>query len=245
MKDTIQAAVELRGVTKSFALDWRGPRVVAVRELSLAVAAGTLCAVIGPNGSGKSTTLKLVAGLLSPDRGSCLVNGSAATDGVGTGRVAYLPEETIQPEVGTALGWLTRLGEIGGLAGEAALAGARRSLGEVGLAHLADRPCTALSKGQRQRLGLAQALLREAALIVLDEPMSGLDPRAQAELLAILRRLRGQGRTVVLTAHFLPQLETVGDQFIVLDEGRVLFCGGRPELAARGGLEQIFVSSGS
>lgn len=238
---TSETAVAWRQVAKSYVLDWRGTRVAALCDLTLEVRAGAICALVGPNGSGKSTTLKLAAGLLRADRGECCVAGLAPTEAVQAGLVAYLPEETAMPEFDTTTSWLERLAEIGGLSAAAAKTAAQHALAEVRLEALADRPCGALSKGQRQRLGLAQAILREAAVLLLDEPMTGLDPRAQNELIAALQRLRAGGRTIVLSAHFLPQLAVLCDQFAVLDRGRVIFTGDQAAVADLGGLEALYL----
>lgn len=229
------------GVEKSYALNWQGRRVVALRDFTLRLQPGSFCALVGANGSGKTTALKLAAGLLRPDRGECWVDGLTPTAAAQAGRVAYLPEVAGTPAFDSVREWLVRLAEIGGLTQEQATEAARVALIEVGLETLADRPCRALSKGQRQRLGLAQATLRAARLLLLDEPGSGLDPRALADLAETLRRQRQSGRAVLLTAHASSPLVELCDQIVLLAEGRVLFSGDRAAVDARGGIETLYL----
>lgn len=232
-------ALRLERLVKDFALDWRGRTARALDGVTLAVARGTVCALVGANGSGKSTTLKLCAGLLRATRGRCEVVGLPPVEAVRAGRVAYLPEETLLPDFDSAGEFLRRLTAIAGLPPDAADAAIESALARTGLAAVASQRLSTLSKGQRQRLGLAQALLRAPEILLLDEPASGLDPRAQRELRALIAGQRAEGRTVVLSAHFLPHLDELCDQFVVLDRGRVIFDGDRAVVAARGGLERI------
>ncbi|WP_415907515.1 ABC transporter ATP-binding protein [Oleiharenicola sp. Vm1] len=233
-------AVWLERLVKDYASDWRGGRVRALDGVTLAVARGSVCALVGANGSGKSTALKLCAGLVRPTAGGCRVAGLTPAEAARCGRVAYLPEETLLPDFDSARGFLRRLAAIGGIDGAAAGAAVETALAQTGLAALADRPLATFSKGQRQRVGLAQALLRGPDILLLDEPASGLDPHAQAALQALIVRQRALGRTVVLTAHFLTPLEEFCDQFVLLHGGRVIFEGSRAAVTARGGLERIY-----
>jgi ABC-2 type transport system ATP-binding protein len=238
-------AVRLGRVTKDYVLDWRGRTVRALDDVSFAVRGGTVCALVGANGSGKSTTLKLCAGLVQPSRGVCEIAGRTPDDAVRSGRVAYLPEETLLPDFDGARDFLERLAAIGGLFAKEGAAAVEAALAQAGLTEIAAQPLRVLSKGQRQRVALAQALLRQPELVLLDEPASGLDPRAQAGLRELIAAQRTAGRTVVFSAHFLPHLEELCDQLVVLEHGRVLFDGDRGTVAARGGVERIFLETAS
>lgn len=238
-------AVQLERLVKEYALDWRGRMARALDGVTFAVARGTVCALIGANGSGKSTTLKLCAGLLRATGGRCEVAGLTPVEAVRAGRVAYLPEETLLPDFDSAREFLRRLTAIADLAPDVAGKAVEDALARTGLGAVASRRLTTLSKGQRQRLGLAQALLRSPEILLLDEPVSGLDPRAQRELHALIAGQRADGRTVLLSGHFLPHLEELCDQFVVLDRGRVIFDGDRTAMAARGGLERIHLEEAS
>ncbi|MBI2514529.1 MAG: ABC transporter ATP-binding protein [Opitutae bacterium] len=236
-------ALRLERVVKDFALDWRGRTARALDDVTLSVARGAICALVGANGSGKSTLLKLCAGLVAATRGRCEIAGLAPRAAVRRGLVAYLPEETLLPDFGSAREFLRRLALVGGLESRAADAAVEDALAQTDLVDIAMRPLASLSKGQRQRVGLAQALLRSPGLLLLDEPASGLDPRAQAALRALLATQRAAGRTVVLSAHFLPHCEELCDQFVLFDRGRVLFDGDGEVVVARGGLEQIYLDA--
>lgn len=232
-------ALRLERLVKDYALDWRGRTARALDGITFTVARGTLCALVGANGSGKSTTLKLCAGLLRATGGRCEIAGVSPVEAVRAGRVAYLPEETLLPDFDSAREFLRRLAAIADLRPAAADAAIESTLAQTGLATVASQRLTTLSKGQRQRLGLAQALLRAPEVLLLDEPASGLDPRALMELRALLATQRAEGRAVVLSAHFLPHLDELCDQFVVFSCGRVIFDGDRSAVAARGGLERI------
>lgn len=236
-------AVCLERVVKDYVPDWRGRKVRGLDGVSFTVARGSLCALVGANGSGKSTTLKLAAGLLRADAGRCAVLGESPAAAVRAGRVAYLPEETLLPQFDTAERFLGRLAQIGGVARAEQAEAVAAVLAQTGLRELAARPLASFSKGQRQRFGLAQALLRAPQVLLLDEPASGLDPRALAEMGELLREQRAAGRTVVLTSHFLTQVEGLCDCFIVLDRGRVLFDGDRDAVLAGGGLSRLYLEA--
>lgn len=224
-------AVSFAAVAKDYVVDWRGTRHGALRGVSFAVRRGTVCALVGPNGSGKSTTLKLGAGLTRPTSGTCQVRG----------RIGYLPEAPRLPEDWTARRLLLELAALAGGAADARRNAVARALAQTDLAEVAERRVGALSKGLRQRLGLAQALLGEPDVLLLDEPAAGLDPRAGAQLAAVIRAQRAAGRTVVLSSHFLPQVAELADQVVLLERGAVLFVGERADVAARGGLERLYL----
>lgn len=232
-------AVRIERLTKRYAADWRGRTAVALDSVTLAVAPGTICALVGANGSGKSTLLKICGGLVRATSGACVIDGRTPAAAALAGDVAYLPEETIWPDFVAASEFLERLATIGGLNRRDAADAAARALARVGLAALAGREAAQLSKGQRQRLSLAQALLRDSTVLLLDEPTSGLDVRSQAEVRAILVAQRQAGRTVVLSSHDSSHWEELCDQFVVLERGRVVFDGDRAAVATRGGLERI------
>lgn len=224
-------AVAFAAVAKDYVVDWRGARHAALRGVSFTVRRGTVCALVGPNGSGKSTTLKLAAGLTCPTAGTCTVRG----------RIGYLPESPGLPGYLTARALLAELAALDGGAAVVRRETVARAMAQAGLADAADRRVGELSQGMRQRLGLAQALLGEPAVLLLDEPAAGLDPRAAAQLAAVIAAQRAAGRTVVLSSHFLPQVAELADQVVLLERGAALFVGTRADVAARGGLERIYL----
>ncbi len=236
-------AVEFASVTKEFRSDWWQTPVRALAALNLQVPVGQIFGLIGPNGSGKSTALKLIAGLLRPTAGSCRVCGHAAGSTEARPRIGFLPEAPQFPRFLTARESLHYCGGLSGLRGASLALRTDDVLAWVGLTSAADREAGTYSKGMAQRLGLAQAILHDPAVVLLDEPASGLDPVGVRDLTRLLFRLEQTGKTVVLTSHFLVQLEDVCDRVALLHEGRLLREGALAELAGASGgrLEQFYL----
>lgn len=195
-----------------------GP-IVALHGVSLALEEGERVALIGHNGAGKTTLMKLLLGLITPDTGSVRVRGG---DPVHTRpSVGFLPESvafTPSQTGAEAIAFFARLKRVPPRDGLAAL-------DRVGLGPAADRRISGYSKGMRQRLGLAQALLGDPGFLVLDEPTTGLDPAVRRDVYAIVDELARRGVTVLLSSHALSELEERADRVIVLDRGRILASG--------------------
>lgn len=219
-------AIELANVTKRFG------EVEAVRGVSLAVASGRSFGLIGHNGAGKSTLFRMMLGLIAPDAGELRLLGESAS-GAGFRRVrqqiGYLPEHVALYD---------NLSGLETLQFYAHLKGAERSdcdaaLARVGLAHAATRKVRGYSKGMRQRLGFAQALLGKPRLLFLDEPTNGLDPQAIHDFYRIVAELKAEGTTVVLTSHILAEIEQRVDEVAILRNGRIVAQGSVAELRER------------
>ena len=215
-------AVELSGFSKSYRTGWTGGRFNAVRGLTLQLAPGQVLGLLGPNGSGKSTTLKALAGLIAPTAGECRIFGHRAGSNAARALTGYLPES---PQFSPHLTGREFLEYCAGLSSIAAVVAARR-VEEVlqwsGLGAAAGQRLATDSKGMRQRIGLAQAVLHEPQVVLLDEPASGLDPEGRLALSRLMRDLAGQGRTVVFSSHLLAQAEEVCDHLALLGHGRLL-----------------------
>ena len=200
-----------------------------VEELSFEVAAGEIFGLLGPNGAGKTTTIRLLLDLIRPTSGRLEVFGLAPRESARTRRrIGYLPGDLRLYDRLTGrelLGYFARLRALPGL-GEAHELADRLEL-EL------DRPVKALSKGNRQKLGLVQALMHDPELLVLDEPTSGLDPLVQQTVYEILDDRRGRGRTVLLSSHVLPEVQRVADRVALLREGRLALVEGVESLRAR------------
>lgn len=192
--------------------------VTAVDRLSFQIEEGETFALIGPNGAGKTTTLKILLGLTRPDRGSVLLGrpGLPPHDVRARHNLGYVPQRVEFPPARTVREVLAFFGEIRGLPSAAA----DRALERVGLTHVAARKASELSGGYTQRLALAQALLGDPALLVLDEPTASLDPEATWEFRTLLGQLQGEGKTVVLSSHLLSEVERVADRVLILVDGR-------------------------
>jgi ABC-2 type transport system ATP-binding protein len=232
-------AIRAESLVKNYQTDWKGRRRRALAGVSFGVKRGCVCGLIGPNGSGKSTTLKILAGLLRLDAGRCEIEGQSVAQAIHRGLVGYLPESLGLPDYLTGEEFLRDFAQLAGLPGiEEKIASA---LALVGLVAEGKRHVGEYSKGMRQRLGLAQAVLGDQAVVLLDEPASGLDPRAAAQLGVAIRHLRTQGRTVLLSSHFLPQAEEWCDQLVLLDRGRIVFNGTCAEVLVSGGLQNLYL----
>ncbi len=219
--------IELDAVHKRFG------GIHAVRDVSLAVPRGEVVGILGPNGAGKSTTIRMITGLLPPSSGAIAVDGLDTLDHSRSvrARIGYLPESNpLHPEmpVRDYLRFRARLFAIPARRRRDAI---DRALRRCWLADVAARPIGHLSKGYRQRVGLAAALLHDPPLLILDEPTSGLDPSQIAETRRLIRELAGD-RTMLLVSHILPEVERSCDRIVVFARGRIR-ADGPPETLLR------------
>jgi ABC-2 type transport system ATP-binding protein len=205
----------------------------AIRDVSFSIPQGQVAAFLGPNGAGKSTTLKILTGYLAPSAGQARVAGVD----VNTGRIAaaerlgYLPENgPLYPDM-TPLGLLKFFGRARGLAGARLKDRIHAVVARCALEAVIERPIYKLSKGYRQRLGMAQVLLHEPDVLIMDEPTSGLDPNQIRQVRQTIREL-GRDKTILLSTHILQEVEAVADRVIFINRGRVVFDGTPPEMQA-------------
>lgn len=207
--------IVVTGVCRSFG------HVQAVRDVSLEARAGAVTGLVGPNGSGKTTLMLMLASLLAPDAGSIRIGGvdPLAEPAAARALLGWMPDALGAWPTLTARETLVMTGRLYGLDAAAAQAGAARLLDEVGLGMLSDAPARVLSRGQKQRLGLARALVHDPRVLLLDEPASGLDPQARIDLRVLLRRLAAEGRTILISSHILSELEEVVDEAVFLVDG--------------------------
>ncbi|CAG7650257.1 ABC transporter ATP-binding protein [Actinacidiphila bryophytorum] len=201
-------------------------RAVAVGDLNLSVEAGQVYGFLGPNGSGKTTTMRMLLGLIRPTSGRAWLNGRALPDPAGLAHVgAMIEEPAFHP-------WMTgrRSLEVLALYGPPfrRADAVAEALGKVGLTSAADRKVKTYSQGMRQRLGLALALMRAPSVVLLDEPMNGMDPAAIREFRATVRCVADSGTTVFLSSHQLTEVEQICDRVAVMTSGRVI-AEGRPD----------------
>lgn len=228
-------AIEIRVLVKDFAVGLRGLRLRAVDHVSLAVRPGEVFGLLGPNGSGKSTTIKLLLGLLEPTAGECAIFGVPSGRVEARRDVGYLPEAPNFYRFLTGRELVTFYGRMCGLAGAALREGVDEVIALVGLAGAADRRVGTYSKGMLQRIGLAQALVHDPRLLILDEPTAGVDPVGSAEMAELILALKARGKTVLITSHLLGQIEDLCDRVAILDRGRLVAEGRVADLAGAQG----------
>lgn len=227
-------AIETQRLTKIYR-QRRGPMAVrAVDELSLTVTQGEVVGLLGPNGAGKTTTLGIITGLLRPTAGNGTVLGWPLGDWRARARMGYLPEGVSLHRYYTARDLLTYCGRLYGLAGSQLESRTAWALARVGLTELAGKRVGALSQGQIQRLGWAQAILNQPALLVLDEPTTSLDPLGRKDMRDLVLELRASGATVLISSHMLAEVESVCDHAIIMRQGKVLASGALESILQRG-----------
>lgn len=227
-------AVEIQGVSQRYG------SMTVLHDLNLNLGEGEVLGLFGHNGAGKTTSMKLILGLLAPSEGQVKVLGRAPNDPQVRRQLGYLPENvTFYPQLSgrETLRYFARLKG-------AALSQVDELLEQVGLAHAADRRVKTYSKGMRQRLGLAQALLGEPRLLLLDEPTVGLDPIATQDLYLLIDRLRQRGTSIILCSHVLPGVEAHINRAAILAKGRLQAVGSLSQLRAEAGLPVRIRASG-
>src|SRR2546421_5320148 len=227
------AAVSTKGLTKKYLDVWNKAEITAVDNLTLDVEEGEIFGFLGRNGAGKTTTIKMLLGLIFPTEGTATVLGKPLGDIEAKAHVSYLPEEAYFYENMTGwdiLDFYARLFRIGEPERSKRV---QRALEDVYLQKDAwRRPLRGYSKGMRQRIGIAQALINDPKLLFLDEPTSGLDPIAHAELRDIIVNVGRQGKTVFLSSHQLPDVELVCSRIAIIHKGKLLAMGKINELTA-------------
>ena len=223
-------ALRIRGLAKSFVHP-------AVDGLDLCVPAGEFYTLLGPNGAGKTTTMRMVAGLLAPDRGSISIFGvDALADPIGAKRImAWVSDEPMLYDQLTPMEYLDFVAGLWGVDAKLAEARARDLLSWLGLAPHADERCAQFSKGMRQKLALAGALVHEPRLIILDEPFTGLDAGSSRVVKDVLRERVRAGCSVIMTTHILEVAERMADRIGVMSKGRLIADGRLDELRVRAG----------
>jgi ABC-2 type transport system ATP-binding protein len=215
-------AISIQNLTKVFPIPFRREKVVAVNDLSLVVEPGQVYGLLGPNGSGKSTTMKVVLGLVTPTSGSTEIFGCDSTRVESREQVGFLPENPYFYKFLTGVETLEFYGKLCGLRGAKLRERAKELLSLVRLESAADRRIGGYSKGMLQRIGLAQALIQEPRLLVLDEPTAGVDPAGSREIRDLILDFKARGITVLLCSHLLEQVQEICDRVGILHEGRLI-----------------------
>lgn len=237
------AAVSLKNITRIFPVPLRRERLVAVRDLSLEVREGEVYGLLGPNGCGKSTTLKMILGLVTPTSGTVEVFGRDSGAFASRNEIGFLPENPYFYKFLTGEETLRFYGKLCGLRGAALKGRIDELLALVGLEDARNRRVGSYSKGMLQRIGLAQAIVQDPRLVILDEPTAGVDPAGSRQIRDLILGLKQRGMTVLLTSHLLEQVQEVCDRVGIMARGRLLREGNLDDLVAVDNQTQFVVEN--
>lgn len=222
--------VSVKGLTKIFKDFWGRPKAKAVNDVYFEVRRGEVFGLLGPNGSGKSTTIKLLLGLLYPTKGHIQVFGHSPRHVATKSRIGYLPEESYLYKYLDSAETLNFFGNLFNLNKLERKQRIEQLIEMVGLKNAASRQVGEFSKGMQRRIGLAQALINDPDLVILDEPTSGMDPIGCREIKDLIKALAKRGKTVILSSHLLSDVEDVCDRVVIYYGGRVQALGALQEL---------------
>ncbi len=228
--------IEARGLTQRYG------EFVALSDVSFSIPAGQIVAFLGPNGAGKTTTMKILTGFLAPTEGSASIAGfDVATHRLQAAeRLGYLPENGPLYHDMTPLGLLRFFGEVRGMETGRLTQRIEAVTQLCAIGPVLEKPIYKLSKGYRQRCGMAQALLHEPDVLIMDEPTSGLDPNQIRDVRRTIREL-GKARTILLSTHILQEVEAVADRVLFIHAGKLVFDGTPKEMRAKGAsLDEVY-----
>lgn len=236
---TAEIVVETRNLTKDYRDFWGRQKVRALKGLDIEIRRGEIFGLLGPNGSGKSTTIKLLLGLLFPTSGEALVFNKKASDVNKNERIGYLPEESYLYKFLNAEETLDFYGRLFNMSAKERRNRVQKLIEDVGLGWAKRRQLKEYSKGMTRRIGLAQALINDPELIVLDEPTTGLDPIGTRDMKDLILRLRDEGKTVLLCSHLLADVQDVCDRIAILYQGELKELGRVNDLLAVQDVTQV------
>lgn len=229
-RTTTEAVISVRGLTKVFKDFWGRPKARAVDNANFEVRRGEIFGLLGPNGSGKSTTIKMLLGLLYPTKGHIEIFGHSPRHVKTKARIGYLPEESYLYKYLDSRETLDFFGNLFQLAPGERDKRTEQLLEMVGLNQVRSRTVGEFSKGMQRRIGLAQALINDPDLVILDEPTAGLDPLGCREVKDVILALKNRGKTVILSSHLLSDVEDVCDRVVIYYGGKIQADGTLKEL---------------
>ena len=225
-----ETVLAVRNIEKTFRIGFMRKRVEAVRGVSFEVKKGEIFGVLGPNGAGKTTTIKMLLGLIFPTKGELSIFGSSKPSPDVMRRIGYLPENPYVYQYLKPHEFLDLCARLCGIPASERKKKADEILERVGLTHAIDRPIGRFSKGMTQRIGLAQALLHDPEVLILDEPMSGLDPIGRKQVRDLIVEEGKRGKTILFTSHILSDVEMLCDRVTIIHRGQVTAYGALTDL---------------
>lgn len=234
-----QPVVQILDLRKVFRVGFWGRRVTAVDGLSLNIHRGEVFGFLGPNGAGKTTTIKMLMGLIYPTSGRISIFGHPVGAQKAKAKLGFLPESPYFYDYLTSREFLNFYGHLFGLWGARLDKRVDELLDLVGMTHARDLQLRKFSKGMLQRVGIAQALINDPELVVLDEPMSGLDPIGRKEVRDLIFRLKESGKTVMFSSHILHDAELLCDRVAMILKGKLVACGQVSELMEQGTTQEV------
>ena len=233
MVGAVELAIEVRDLRKTYRTPFRRKKVEALRGVSFQVERGHIFGFVGPNGAGKTTTIRMLMGLIRPSGGAATLLGKQIPSRVARARVGFLPESPYFYDYLTIDELLDLTGRLFGVPGALRTRRAGELIERVGLGRARGQLLKKYSKGMLQRAGLAQALMNDPELVVLDEPMSGLDPIGRKEVRDLILELRDRGKTVFFSSHILTDIEAVADRVAIVARGQLQEQGTPGELVRK------------
>lgn len=239
MKAATESILKAEGLSKIFKVGFCGRSVTAVQRLDLEVHKGEVFGFLGPNGAGKTTTIKMLMGLIYPSSGQAWIFGRPIGNKTAKARLGFLPESPYFYDYLTSLEFLRFYGHLFGLRGAALERRIDELLELVGMTHARHLQLRKFSKGMLQRVGIAQALINDPELVVLDEPMSGLDPIGRKEIRDLILCLKEAGKTIFFSSHILHDAELLCDRVAIILKGRLVACGRVSELVDEGATHSV------
>lgn len=226
-------AISVQGLTKDFRVGLAGHKLRAVDNLNLEIPRGQVYGLLGPNGCGKSTTLKIILGLVAPTAGKISILGFPSATREARSRTGFLPEAPYFHKFLTGRELVNYYARLSGVEEAKLKSAVDAALELTAMTEAGNRTIGTYSKGMLQRIGLAQAIVHEPELVILDEPTAGVDPVGAAAIGKMILEMRAQGRTIVLCSHLLGQVEQVCDRVAIMDKGRLVLEGRVDEVLAR------------
>ncbi len=236
-------AISIKGLTKDFSIGMKGTKLRAVEDLNLEIADNQIYGLLGPNGSGKSTTIKIILGLLAPSVGACEIYGQPSGSVRSRHSVGFLPEAPYFYRYLSGTELVRFYARVCGVPKAEQAERVSEVIELVGMTEAAHRRVGTYSKGMLQRIGLAQALVHDPQLVILDEPTAGVDPLGSAAIADIIRTLKKRGKTVLLSSHLLAQIEGLCDRVAILHRGKLIREGTIAELTSEANAESLVVDA--